>query len=141
LVFCPSVPHLRAYIATFQPRLLQESIDPKVQNARCDRALIAIVDIIALHYTSTQFSAQGLSQTLALAVETAARTESAIMLCECEDAVNLANRNRGHEVWDLQLPPLNGNTTRSRYAQGSSAVPSRHISVRRVVQRWFRFEE
>lgn len=139
LVFCPSVPHLRAYLATFQLRSLQKNtVKHKDDTAGGRKALIAILDIIALHCTSTQFSAQGLSQTLALAVESAARTKSAIMLCECEEASNPGSRNHGQILWDSQVPLLNGGTVRSGHAQEPSGA---HISVRRLAQRWFQFEE
>ncbi|CRG84323.1 hypothetical protein PISL3812_01620 [Talaromyces islandicus] len=128
LVFCPSLEHFRAYLSSLQ---LAQSTDRNV--AACGATSIVVLDLVALHYMSSEFSAQGLSRTLALTVETAARTESSIMLCECEDAVVLRNPNRGHRLWDLRLPILSGP---SRPEDGA-----RQLSARHVAKRWFRFED
>ncbi|QGA14067.1 hypothetical protein EYB26_001720 [Talaromyces marneffei] len=143
LVFCPSLAHLRAYLSTFQLRPSHDSIDPKKQDAGRGKPVIAILDFLAVHYMSTQFSAQGLSQTLALAVETAARTDLTILLCECNDAMNPGDRDRGPRLWDLHVPLLNGGSIRSDTgrASSSSSWSGRHVSVRQVAQRWFKFEE
>lgn len=136
LVFCPSLAHLRAYLSTFQLR-----IDRKRQDAGHEKPVIAILDFLAVHYMSTQFSAQGLSQTLSLAVETAARTDSTILLCECNDAVNPGDRDHGPRLWELHVPLLNGGTIRSDNERASSSWSGRHVTVRQVAQRWFKFEE
>lgn len=141
LAFCPSLAHLRAYLSTFQSHLSHGSIDPEKQDAMPEKSVIAILDFLAAHYMSTQFSAQGLSQTLALAVETAARDDSTILLCECNDAVNLGDRDHGPRLWDLHVPLLNGGTIRSDHERASSSWSGRHITVRQVAQRWFKFEE
>lgn len=141
LVFCPSLAHLRAYLSTFQLWPLHDSIDPKKQDVGYGKPVIAILDFLAIHYMSTQFSAQGLSQTLALAVETAARTESPILLCECNDAVNTGARDHGPRLWDLHVPLLNGGMIRSGNERASSSWSGRHVTVRQVAQRWFKFEE
>ncbi|EED23023.1 conserved hypothetical protein [Talaromyces stipitatus ATCC 10500] len=135
LVFCPSLAHLRAYLSTFQLHPSHKSIDNQKQAAERGRPVIAILDFLAIHYVSTQFSAQGLSQTLSLAVETAARTDSSILLCECDDAVNPGDRDHGQRLWDLHVPLLNGGSLRSDHERAG-----RHIPVRQVAQRWFRFE-
>lgn len=148
LVFCSSLAQLRAYLATFRllPLVRQDenssnTLDGRKQEAGCECGItttIAILNLVAMHYLSTEFSAQGLSRTLALAVETAARTGSAIVLCECSDAVNVGNPDHGQRLWELHVPVLNGGTVRAENAQTPS---TRHVSVRRVAQKWFRFEE
>lgn len=129
LVFCPSLEHFRAYLSSLKPP------QPTNQNvaAACGTTNIIILDLVALHYMSSEFSAQGLSRTLALTIETAARTASSILLCECEDAAVLRNPNRGHRLWDLHLPILSGP---SRPEDGG-----RQLSARNVAQRWFCFED
>lgn len=123
LVFCPTLEHFRAYLSS-------------LRLSRCaDRngTSIVVLDLIALQYMSSEFSAQGLSRTLALTIEAAERTTSSILLCECEDAVVLQNPNRGHRLWDLPLHILSG---ASRSEDGG-----RQLSARHVAQRWFRFED
>lgn len=129
LVFCPTLEHFRAYLSSL--RLPNQSTH---QNVPADgtKANIVVLDLVALHYMSSEFSAQGLSRTLALTIEATARNASSIQLCECEDAVVLQNPNRGHRLWDLHLPILSGP---SRPQDGG-----RQLSARNVAQRWFRFE-
>lgn len=143
LLFCPSLAHLRAYLSTLQLHPSHDSIDPKKQDAGYGKSVIAILDLLAVHYMSTQFSAQGLSQTLSLVVETAARTDSTILLCECNDAANPANRDHGQRLWALHVPLLNGGSVRSEHerASSSSLWSGRHVTVRQVAQRWFKFEQ
>ncbi|QKX58472.1 uncharacterized protein TRUGW13939_05596 [Talaromyces rugulosus] len=127
LVFCPSLGHFRAYLSSLR---LSRATDQNV--AACGTTNIVVLDLIALHYMSSEFSAQGLSRTLALTIEATARNASSILLCECNDAVVLQNPNRGHRIWDLHLPILSGS---SRPEDGG-----RQLSARHVAQRWFRFE-
>ncbi|OKL58137.1 hypothetical protein UA08_06481 [Talaromyces atroroseus] len=143
LVFCSSLAQLRAYLSVFGLRSIttNNTVDTRDQDAVCGNAMIAILDLIAMHCLSTEFSAQGLSRTLALAVETAARTQSAIMLCECSDMVNVGNPDHGQRLWDLHVPLLNGGTIRVGNDHAPSARSGRHVSIRRVAQRWFKFEE
>jgi hypothetical protein len=128
LVFCPSLGHFRAYLSSLR---LFRATDQNV--AACGTTNIVVLDLIALHYMSSEFSAQGLSRTLALTIEATARNASSVLLCECDDAVVLQNPNRGHRIWDLRLPILSGP---SRSEDGG-----RQLSARHVAQRWFRFED
>ena len=140
LVFCPSLAHLRAYLPSFQLHSSHSSTESKQQDAKHDKPVLAILDFLAVHYMSTQFSAQGLSQTMALAVETAARTDSSVWLCECNDAVNLADRDHGPRLWDLHVPLLNGGSLRTTHEGSLSSWSGRHVTVRRVARRWFKFD-
>ncbi|KAL1967961.1 hypothetical protein VTN77DRAFT_2378 [Rasamsonia byssochlamydoides] len=126
LVFCPSVEHLRAYLSTL-----------RVTSEDC-RGRLAILDLVAVHYTTSEFSAQGLSRTLAIAVEAAARAATDLVLCECNDAVDPQNLERGERLWDLHVPLLSGAV---RLGDGRSTWSGRHVSVKRVAQRWFQFDE
>ncbi|KAH8705501.1 hypothetical protein BGW36DRAFT_285067 [Talaromyces proteolyticus] len=128
LVFCTSLEHLRAYLSSLGTGLRKGSAGQ--DTARGTR--IVVVDLVALHYMSTEFSAQGLLRTLALAVETAARITSSLVLCECEDAMVARNPNRGQRLWDLHVPIVSGT---ARLQDGV-----RQITVKQVAQRWFRFE-
>lgn len=127
LVFCPTLEHFRAYLSS-----LRLPHQPTYQNVPAGGTNIVVLDLIALHYMSSEFSAQGLSRTLALLIEATAKNALSIQLCECEDAVVLQNPNRGHRLWDLHLPILSGP---SRPQDGG-----RQLSARNVAQRWFRFE-
>jgi hypothetical protein len=139
LIFCPSLEHLRAYLSIFRipPEDRQKGLqEPAIPEYR--RSSLAILDLVALHSMTSEFSAQGLSRTLAIAVEAAARAATDLVLCECNDAVDTRNLERGERLWDLHVPLLSGAV---RLGDGRNTWSGRHVSVKRVAQRWFRFEE
>lgn len=139
LVFCPSVDQLRAYLSTFHARREERHGGPGDSTGdECDNGQLAILDLVAVHYMSLEFSAQGLSRTLAIAVEAAARETTDLLLCECNDAVVPQNLGRGQRLWDLHLPLLSSTL---RVGDGETSWTGPHVSVKRVAQRWFRFEE
>ncbi|CAL5870604.1 uncharacterized protein PFLUO_LOCUS4843 [Penicillium psychrofluorescens] len=125
LAFCPSLESLRAHLAVLVP--------PQKDGRR----LLAILDAVALHVSTTEFSAQGLSRTFATAVEAASRTNSELRLCECCDAVDPTNTDCGGRLWDVHVPLLNGSV---RIRGEERAWGGRGVTVRRVAQRWFEFD-
>lgn len=133
LAFCPTIEHLRAYLSAL--RITDDQRGSVTSNGT--RPMLAIVNLVALHTVTSEFSAQGLSRTLALAVEVAAREKTDIVLCECRDAVNAQSSLRGDRLWDTHVPLLSG----SLRAVGDGAGWSgSSVPVKRVVQRWFHFE-
>ncbi|KAL4968732.1 uncharacterized protein BDV14DRAFT_130400 [Aspergillus stella-maris] len=132
-VFCPTLEHLRAYFAT--------GVDgrvPVVEGKEQSKALLAILNPLSLHRSTREFSAQGLSRTLANAVEVSSRTNTNIILCECQDSSDLTNDERGEALWYVEVPLLS-NSQRA-VAEGSH-WPGRAVPIKRVVQRWFHFED
>ncbi|KAJ5620005.1 hypothetical protein N7510_003989 [Penicillium lagena] len=125
LAFCPSLESLRAHLAV----LLSAQND--------GRRLLAILDAVALHASTTEFSGQGLSRTFATAVEAASRTNSELRLCECCDAIDPTNTDCGRPLWDAHVPLLNGSV---RIRGEERAWGGRGVTVRRVAQRWFEFD-
>lgn len=134
LVFCPSLESLRAYLAVLTPVNMVTCEDTTQRS----RQLLVILDIVALHATTSEFSAQGLSRTLASAVEATARVGMDLRLCECKDAADPDNADHGERLWTVHVPLLNG-SVRIRGEDGSWG--GRGASVKRVAQRWFEFED
>ncbi|KAJ5939314.1 hypothetical protein N7466_002448 [Penicillium verhagenii] len=134
LTFCASLESLRSYLAIMDP------IDGCVTNSEMGpspRPLLAILDLVALHATTMEFAAQGLSRTLAAAVEAASRADMDLLLCECVNAVIPSSAEWGGKLWDTQIPLLNGSVRiRSEGNWGGHCV-----SIKQVVQRWFMFDE
>jgi hypothetical protein len=128
LTFCSSLESLRAYLAALRPTAGDQP----------DRQQLAILDMVALHRTTTEFSAQGLSRTFAAAVETASRAGLALMLCECTNSVNPSSDDWGGRLWDTRVPLLNG-SVRIRGEDGNWG--GRGVSIKQVAQRWFTFGE
>lgn len=134
LAFCPNLETLRAYLAVLGP-----AVDVTIEGGSLsnDRQLLAVLDMIALHVTTSEFSAQGLSRTLASAVEASARAGMDLQLYECMDALDPSSAVRGSKLWDTNVPLLNGSV---RMRSDQSAWGGRGVTVKRVAERWFEFE-
>ncbi|PWY84872.1 hypothetical protein BO70DRAFT_361264 [Aspergillus heteromorphus CBS 117.55] len=135
LVFCPTLEHLRAYMVVIQPQEPpQQGLD--MEGRQAARPMMAILDPLALHLPTSEFSAQGLSRTLAAAVEVSSRAGMDLVLCECRNATDPSDRQRGEALWHTQVPLLNS------FARiGEETVSFRRgVPVKRVAQRWFDFE-
>lgn len=126
LVFCPSLENLRAYISVLS------MASTKPQSNR--RPLLGVLNPLALHRSTSEFSAQGLSRTLAAAVEVTARQGVNLVLCECLDAMD----GEREPLWSVQVPLLNQT---ARIGADESTGRGGNVTVKRVVQRWFEFEE
>lgn len=135
LTFCPSLESLRAYLAILRStgRLtLEAETQPRGQR------LLAILDMVALHATTTEFSSQGLSRTFAATVETSSRIGTHLVLYECTNAVNPTSPDWGGRLWEKQVPLLN-RSVRIRGGEGNWG--GHGVSVKQVAQRWFDFDE
>ncbi|KAJ5098354.1 hypothetical protein N7532_005355 [Penicillium argentinense] len=132
IAFCPSLESLRAYMAVLGPDndAALAADDPERPQ------VLAIANLVALHTTTTEFSAQGLSRTFAAAVETASRTGMDLLLCECTNASMPSSTDWGPGLWDTQIPLLNG-SVRLRGEEG--AWGGRGVPVKHVAERWFEF--
>lgn len=129
LTFCSSLESLRAYLA---------ALGSTGKDQPGKQRLLAILDMVALHRTTTEFSAQGLSRTFAAAVETASRVGLDLILCECSNSVNPTSDDWGGRLWDTRVPLLNG-SVRIRGEEGSWG--GRGVTIKQIAQRWFDFDE
>ncbi|KAJ0425594.1 hypothetical protein BJY00DRAFT_183155 [Aspergillus carlsbadensis] len=131
-VFCPTLEHLRAYLSVgVRPQA------PAAEGKQNRRSLLAILNPLSLHFSTLEFSAQGLSRTLASAVEVSYRANLDIVLCECQDALDPANTELGEALWYVDVPLISNST---RVGPGGSTWSGRSVPVKRVVERWFQFE-
>ncbi|KAJ5341044.1 hypothetical protein N7541_010168 [Penicillium brevicompactum] len=130
LAFCPTLESLRAHIA-----VLKSTAD---ETGSHNRQLLAILDMVTMHSTTSEFSAQGLSRTLASAVETAYRAGMDLRLYECENALDPESDVCGRKLWDMSVPLLNGSV---RMRGDETNWGARGVSVRRIVERWFEFDQ
>ncbi|CAG7995836.1 unnamed protein product [Penicillium olsonii] len=128
VAFCSTLESFRAHIAVFKPT----ADEPGSQR----RQLLSILDMVALHTTTTEFSAQGLSRTLASVVETAYKAGIDLRLDECENALDSSNPLWGRRIWDTNVPLLNGSV---RMGGDETNWGARGIPVRRIAERWFEF--
>lgn len=123
LAFCPTLEHLRAYIS-----VLRSAKRPSF-TVKSKKPLLAVLDPVSLHATTSEFSAQGLSRTFAATVETAAREDMDLVLSECQGSGDSIGNRRS--LWNAHVPILNG----------SVRMEGRGVSVRSVAERWFEFKD
>lgn len=128
LTYCPTIPTLRAWLSTYSARR-------DMQDA--DAPHLVIVDLLALHHGTSEFTLQGLSRTLAAAVSAAQATRSHLTLTECKDVRDPSNPDRGARLWDRELPLLSASV---KIGQEGSRWVGRSVTVRKIAARWFTFE-
>jgi hypothetical protein len=135
VVYCPTLENLRAYLSLFPSSgdFIQDTVTEQHDTRR---PLMAILDLVALHLRTSEFSAQGLSRTFATTVEAASRGRMDLVLCECRDAAKPADEERGEVLWHTDVPLLNSSVRR-----GESTWLGRSVPVNRVAQRWFEVNE
>ena len=129
LVFCPTVPMLRAYLASL---IGIYNLNPSVI------AQLVILDLLALHHGTSEFTLQGLSRTFASAVSAAHRTHSHLTLVECKDMTDPMNPHRGPRLWNQEVPLLSGSV---KIGQEGARWAGRSFTIRKIAGRWFTFED
>lgn len=103
LVFCTSLESLRAYLsllatsATDKPSTPSDSVPGQPKSNDDAYPALALLNPVALHKETTSHSAQGLSRTLAIAVEAAAHRRQRLLIAECPVPYHL--RERRHTDW------------------------------------------
>lgn len=132
LAFCPTIDTLRAYLSAFNFTATDQA---KAKSS--PRASLLIVDLILLHHGTSEFSVQGLMRSFASAVESAARNQVDLQLCECRDIHDLQNPDRGPRLWDAQVPLLSGSV---RLRGEDAEWSGRMIPVRNIAGRWLEFK-
>ncbi|KAF5859991.1 hypothetical protein ETB97_002130 [Aspergillus alliaceus] len=135
IAYCPTLENLRAYLSVL-PLSGNSAQKTVAEYQETRRPLMAILDLVFVHTQTPEFSAQGLSRTFATAVEAASREGMDLVLCECQDAANSVDGERGEVLWYTNIPLLNNSVRR-----GESTWLGRSVPVNRVVQRWFQFNE
>lgn len=111
--------------------------------------MLAVWNPLALHSSTSDFSAQGLSRTFAAAVEAAERAGMQLVVeeteaghdAEVEENVQDGIEERGGEglrrdPWRQQVPFLNGSV---RIGGGERLWAGRMVEVGTVVRKWCRF--
>lgn len=145
MAFTSSVPHLRAYLASYTPpknkNPLHDSI--VVTKPGSQIPLLAIYGLINLHRATTEYSVQGLSRSLAIAVEAAEAWKLRLLLVENpgdwapsdpESVSEVATATPG-DPWMEQVPFLNS----SLVSSDDRLWAGRTVEVRAVVARWCSF--
>jgi hypothetical protein len=133
LTFCPSIPTLRGYLASL-PSPTSPHISPSPPTPPSS---LFILNLLALHYNTTEFTLQGLSLTLSSAISSATRTKSSLHLIECKDVRDPGNPHRGSALWKAEVRMLSAAVKIGEAGQGWGR---RTLSVESIAGRWFEFE-
>jgi hypothetical protein len=129
LVFCPTLLGLRGYLSGCLPALAEPAQS---------RGPLIILNLLALHHETSEFTLQGLSHTFATAVSAAHRTRRALNLVECKDIEDPENPNRGSPLWHTEVQLL---SAAIKIGQEGQKWGRRTISIAKIASRWFVMEE
>ncbi|KAF3923996.1 hypothetical protein ABW21_db0203376 [Orbilia brochopaga] len=154
MVYCPSIHHLRAYLSSLTSthhiaKNQKEDPESRAEDAAGDSSrlpYLAIHGLLPLHHLSTEWSAQGLSRTLASIIDTATTISRALLL-----SVSADSRAFGIAA---ELPLINSRMMRNNTRQkgfyggegfeedGGEGKDLRFVgNVRDVIRRWCRIVE
>lgn len=135
LVFVPTLPHLRAYLAVFKPLVDSDRNPLPYKKPGLCVPMLAIFGFATIHEPTSEYSAQGLSRTLAIAVEVAKFAGMKLVLAEpCKRQMD--NNANIQDFWKLQVPLLSGSI---RLGSNERSWAGRTVDIGRVVGRWCRF--
>ncbi|KAF2482975.1 hypothetical protein BDY17DRAFT_251149 [Neohortaea acidophila] len=149
LAFCPDVPHLRAYLASYAcTQSMKADEGATATNSTSSPSLIAILNPLQLHRPTSAFSAQGLNRTFAVAIEAAYHSGRRLIFAECavgdgneaahdtdteEEALALAH-SPSTNPWDEEVSILN--VTTKTFSAGERGWVGRTVKVRTIAERW-----
>jgi len=142
LTFAPTLTNLRAYLAIYEP-----PVDPTGPNVTYDKPgkrtpIFGVLNLLEVHRGTSDFSAQGISRTLAGAVAAAARSNMQLLVNELPrseeeyDVKDLQIQHSEGEPWTEQVPLLCGSL---RFGEDQKIWAGRTVEVRQVVARWCQF--
>ena len=131
LIYCPTVPTLRAYLSSI-------SCTPTSATRPSTKQNLLILDLLSLHHATSENTLQGLSRTFSTAVSAAHRMHSHLTLLECKDITDHSNPHRGSQLWNQEVPLLSGSV---KIGADGARWAGRSITVRKIARRWFTFED
>ncbi|ETN42125.1 uncharacterized protein HMPREF1541_04066 [Cyphellophora europaea CBS 101466] len=127
LIYCPTILVLRGYLSSYNA----DSVPQSVPASR-----LIIVDLLALHHGTSEFTLQGLSRSLATAVSAAHAAGQELLLTECRDIRDQSHPDRGSRLWDRQVPLLSGSV---KIGLEGSRWAGRSMTIKAIASRWFTF--
>lgn len=101
--------------------------------------MLAIWGLANLHRSTAEHSAQGLSRSLAIAIETAKSNGQRLVLAESRalsGGGEFEGSGSGGESWKEEVPLLSGSV---RFGGEDRVWAGKRVEVERVVGRWCRF--
>ncbi|KAI8632452.1 hypothetical protein F5Y19DRAFT_364431 [Xylariaceae sp. FL1651] len=138
MVYIPTVTHLRAYLSVFSPdESLVTAPPPAFTGAKHRKPHLLLYGFLELHRDTSEWSAQGLSNTTAALIEVAHRLSWQALVIEPrggERGTPLENALRE------TVPILSGGARRLGLDSDEGAWTGRTVEVGRILSRWFSFQ-
>ena len=159
LVFIPTVTHLHAYLSVFPgPDLIEAPPEQEWTKGRRKVPLLVIYGMLGLHRDTSEWSAQGLGNSLSGCVEAGWRSGRRVVVLEerkvdddtCgeideealldeDDPERLTEQTC--KAWEERVPMLNGSIRRAGLESEDGGWSGRTVEVGRILARWFRFRK
>jgi hypothetical protein len=130
LVFCPTIPSLRAYFSSCVGMPTPTTLSKPTE--------IIILNLLGQHHGSSEFTFQGLSQTLATIISAGSRMRQPVQLVECKDINDPSNTNFGSTLWNAEVPLLSMSI---KIGEGGAIWGRRTVEVQKIASRWFKMEK
>ena len=143
LVFTPTMQHLRALLGTIIADNAENCENITLSKTHLLSSKLLILGLLDSHRATSEYSAQGLSRTLAMAAEASLASRRDLVLVELvpanKDESDMAFDENEHQVqtdpWMEQIPILNGSI---RSGGDERVWAGRTVEVARVIGRWCR---
>lgn len=148
LAFTPTLPHLRAYLATFNSSTNQVAAWLQCRQSSFPMPILLILGLVDLHRSTNEHSAQGISRTIAIAVEAARLAGLKLIFGEYHKGADNNDVNEIHEgvtgfsnrvaqdPWTEQIPLLSGSV---RFGNNEELRTGSTVDVGNVLGRWCKF--
>ncbi|KAI1266044.1 hypothetical protein F5Y18DRAFT_35693 [Xylariaceae sp. FL1019] len=138
IIYTPTVTHLRAYLSVFTPEDSRAPIPPaKFQAAGKRTPHLILYGFLDLHRDTSEWSAQGLSNTASALVEIAHRLSWQALIIESKKREPVSTFEA---TLSETVPILSGGVRRYGLDSEDGAWSGRTVEVGRVLGRWCRFQ-
>ncbi|KAI4205357.1 MAG: hypothetical protein LQ350_000398 [Teloschistes chrysophthalmus] len=140
MAFVPTLPHLRAYSSSFTAEEGVQHGSAALAKPGSQVSMLAVYGFLNLHQCTTEYSVQGLSRSLALAVEAADACKMQLVLVEdpgdweieTSELDDETEARPARDVWKEQVPILNSSLALS----DDRAWAGRTVDIGAIVRKW-----
>lgn len=127
VAFCPDIQIFRAYLTALPYSDLHRSVEH-----------VVVLDMLVLHYATSDFTVQGLSRTFAVLASTNGTLRGNMELVECSNSGEVGSASEGSMRWNEQVPLLSGSIKIGEAGQGWASLKT---SIKSFAQRWIEFDD
>ncbi|KAI1203868.1 hypothetical protein F5X97DRAFT_4023 [Nemania serpens] len=137
VIYVPTVTHLRAYLSVFSPDESSVPAPPTFTLTSGRKPHVILYGFVNLHRDTSEWSAQGLSNTTSTLVDLVHRLSWGALLIEPR---NSACKTALEELLQEAVPILNGGARKWGPDSEEGAWSGRTVEVGRILGRWFCFQ-